>query len=90
MTCHAKFTIGTKYRTRGKYPKEGVMIEQEQIVKFLKNRGATKCAPGERAMSEHEMYRARHGTPPVEQRRLAVTDHLGREYWVNGLGERIT
>jgi hypothetical protein len=72
------------------------MTEQEQIAHFLATRGATKCAVGERAMTEREMYLARRSdkraraSDPIQERHLAAVDHLGREYWVNGLGERIT
>lgn len=60
------------------------MTEQDQIAEYLARKGATKCA--ERTLSEREMYLARRAT----QRRLVAVDHLGREYYINGLGERIS
>jgi hypothetical protein len=67
------------------------MSDAEQIAAFLATRGATKVAEGECAMDHRAMYRAVRGerSDPTQERHLRAIDHMGRELWVNGLGEPV-
>lgn len=66
------------------------------IAAFIAARGVTRVAEGERALSDNRgdwRARVRGETTPddlIEQRCLAAVDAAGREYWVNGLGERLS
>jgi hypothetical protein len=66
------------------------MTDDQKIAQFLATKGKTVISPDVRSKSEREMYLASRGDDAlIEQRRHVSTDHLGREIWVNGLGERI-
>ena len=72
------------------------MTEAEQIAAFIARKGVSKVAEGEAALghwSRRDWRKAARGEPTcdelIRERRLAAVDHAGREFWVNGLGERI-
>jgi len=67
--------------------------DADMIAAFMAKRGVTKIAAGEAAMTERDMHKAVRSEHRVNalinQRHVAAVDHLGREFVVNGLGERI-
>ena len=76
------------------------MTENEKIKAFLATRGATRVEEGARSLSNNRGdWRARvrgeltsaekHENALIAQHRMIATDHCGREFWVNGLGEPI-
>ncbi len=78
------------------------MTDANLIADFIASKGVTVIAPEARTVSGREMYRAVRGetiadqrADAVETRRAArdvatvrcVTDHAGREFWMNEAGE---
>lgn len=71
--------------------------DNDMITKFIASRGITRVAEGEGVHNDYtyrDWRKKERGEPTqnelIAQRRLAVTDASGREFWVNGLGERLT
>ena len=70
------------------------MSDEDLVAKFLAEKGATKVAPGQRTMSNREIYKMVRGIveKPVEKmvagpgvRMIVGID--GKEYYINELGE---
>ena len=66
--------------------------DADLIAAFLATRGATKCEPGARTMTNADMKRAIGYEPDVVRTvergaRIASYDHLGRAVYVNEEGE---
>lgn len=65
------------------------MTDDQMIAQALKAGKVTRVAPGERAKTEREMYRAARGEQRLIDERNTVVDHMGRVRVRNGLGEWI-
>lgn len=66
------------------------MTDQDLINQFLATNDVTRVPEKKCAYKPAEIGRAVRGETPVEKGpRLAATDHLGQETWVNDEGEVI-
>lgn len=70
--------------------------DTDAIAAFLASRGVTRVAEGVAALnhSSRDWRKVVRGEPTqnelIASRHLAAVDAAGNEYWVNGLGERLT
>jgi hypothetical protein len=71
------------------------MSEQEQIAAFIASRGVTRIAEGAgngyTRRDWHAMVRGDVAPrDAIGERHLVVVDAAGKEFWMNGIGERLT
>ncbi len=68
------------------------MSDAQMIAAFIARKGVTKVCASVRGYSGRDMYNAVRGEPTtqdlINERHLTI-GHGGREFWTNGLGERI-